>query len=64
MTRLGITYDPTDPAVLGDPFPHYRQLRDKCPVYFVESIGKWAVSRYDDCVEIVRNSAVYGAEQG
>ncbi len=64
MSEPRITYDPTDLAVLGDPFPHYRQLRDTCPVYFVESIGKWAVSRYDDCIEVVRNSALYSAEEG
>lgn len=64
MSEARITYDPTDPTVLEDPFPHYRQLRDSSPVYFVDSIGKWAVSRYDDCVEVVRNSAVYSAERG
>jgi cytochrome P450 len=33
-------------------------------VYFVESLGQWAVSRYDDCVEVVRNSEVFSAEKG
>jgi cytochrome P450 len=59
-----ITYDPTKPEVLRDPFPHYRQLRHEAPVHFVETLQQWAVSRYDDCVSVVRDSDVFSAEKG
>jgi cytochrome P450 len=59
-----ITYDPTNPEVLRDPFPHYRQLRHEAPVHFVETLQQWAVSRYDDCVSVVRDSEVFSAEKG
>jgi cytochrome P450 len=64
MSASVITYDPTNPDVLRDPFPHYRQLRHEAPVHFVEPLQQWAISRYDDCVTAVRDSETYSAEQG
>ena len=29
------SYDPFDPAVMADPLPYYRTLRDEHPVYYV-----------------------------
>ena len=37
----------------------YRWLRDEAPVYHNEELGFWAVSRYDDCVEVHRDVATY-----
>jgi cytochrome P450 len=64
MTKSTISYDPTNPQVLRDPFPHYRQLRDEAPVYFMENLNQWVVSRYDDCVEVLRNTKTFSAEKG
>ena len=64
MSGPSITYDPTNPDVLRDPFPHYRQLRHEAPVHFVETLQQWAVSRYDDCVSVVHDSDVFSAEKG
>ncbi len=40
-------FDPLDPDIVADPFPHYRQLREDAPVQ--RSVrGMWTVARYDD----------------
>ena len=31
-------YDPFDPAVMADPLPFYRVLRDEHPVYYLSLI--------------------------
>jgi cytochrome P450 len=60
-----VTYDPTDPEVLRDPFVHYRTLRQAdSPVVYLESVGMYAIGRYDESVEVLRNPAVFGSEGG
>ena len=41
-----VEYDPHMEEVLDDPYPIYRRLRDEAPVYWVESYGAWALSRF------------------
>src|SRR5258708_6971285 len=60
-----VTYDPTDPDVLTDPFPHYRSLRDAdTPAVYLQSVGHYAIGRYDEAVEVLRNPGVFGSEGG
>ena len=33
------SYDPFDPAVMADPLPYYRVLRDEHPVYYIAEVG-------------------------
>jgi cytochrome P450 len=47
-TMADIEYDPTDWATHVDPYPTYQHLRDEAPVYHNESLGFWALSRFDD----------------
>ncbi len=42
------SYDPFDPAVMADPMPYYRVLRDEHPVYYVENWDTYALSRFSD----------------
>ena len=42
------SYDPFDPAVMADPLPYYRVLRDEHPVYFIEKWDTYALSRFSD----------------
>jgi cytochrome P450 len=46
--REPIAYDPFDPAVIDDPYPVYRRLRDEAPVHHAEALGFWALSRFED----------------
>ncbi len=41
-------YDPFDPAVMADPLPYYRMLRDEHPLYYIERWDTYALSRFAD----------------
>src|SRR5262245_5054606 len=45
---MAVAYRPDDPAVLADPFPLYRQLRDDDPAHWSHSLRAWVLTRYDD----------------
>jgi len=59
-----VSYDPFDPEVIADPYPHYAWLREEAPCHFVESRGMWALSRYDDVLSALRNTRVFSSSQG
>ena len=46
------------PDVVGDPYPHYRAVRDQAPVHRMELPGFgigviWVLTRYDDCKTVL-----------
>lgn len=45
--------NPADPAFRDDPAPALRRLREIAPVH-QSPIGAWRLSRYDDCVRLLR----------
>jgi cytochrome P450 len=52
---------PFDPAVLrDDPYPIYARLREKAPIVQAQlgSREAWVVSRYDDCVQVLRDPSL------
>lgn len=58
---MKISYNPLDPVVLKDPYPHYAQLRQVAPVVWIEQMNGYAVSRYDDQVTVLSDPAVYSS---
>ncbi len=50
---LDFSYDPFDPAVMADPLPYYRVLRDHHPVYYLPRWDTYALSRFDDIWELL-----------
>ncbi len=58
MTSPGVerapVFDPLDPAFIADPYPFYRELREKAPV-FKTPMGFWLVSRYEDVALVLRD---------
>src|SRR5712692_4231904 len=54
-------YKPFLPEVRENPYPYYAELRRHAPVYQVEGVGFWAVSRYDDVFSILRNPQVFSS---
>ena len=48
-------YDPYDYALHDDPYPVYKRLRDEFPLYYNHKHDFYAVSRYDDCMAVLRN---------
>ena len=51
MTRMPVTFNPTDPAFLQNPYPTYKRLREESPLYHNPDVGFWALSRYADVVD-------------
>jgi cytochrome P450 len=50
-----IIYNPFDPRVHADPYPHYRELREQDPVHRSE-VDLWVLTRYDDIATLLRDS--------
>ena len=57
-------FDPLSREFFENPWEMYRWLRDEAPAYHNERLGFWAVSRYDDCVEVHRDVATYTSTRG
>lgn len=59
------SYDPFDPAVMADPTPYYRVLREKYPLYHIEKWDTWALSRFSDIWEVLEvNDGTFVASEG
>jgi cytochrome P450 len=43
-----LTYTPNDPAILADPFPLFRRMRDEDPVHWSPVLKAWVLTRYAD----------------
>lgn len=59
-------YNPFDAGVLADPFPAYREARDRCPVPRFKEFNPpfYTALRYDDVVSIVSRPDVWTARYG
>ena len=44
----GVSFDLTSGRVLTDPYPTYRQLRERDPIHRMRLIDGWALTRYED----------------
>jgi cytochrome P450 len=51
-----IVYNPLDPEVHANPYPHYRDLREQDPVHHSNALGLWILTRYDDVAALLRDS--------
>ena len=57
-------FDPFSVEFFEDPWDMYRWLRDEAPVYHNDRLGFWALSRYEDCVEALRDVATFTSTKG
>jgi cytochrome P450 len=61
----GFGYDPFDAAVMADPLPYYRTLRDRYPVYYMPQWDTYAFSRFDDIWRVLEvNDGTFVASEG
>jgi cytochrome P450 len=60
-THPTATWDPFAEAVIDDPWPVYRELRDTGGAVFLERYGVWAISRYDDVFSILRDHDTFSS---
>jgi cytochrome P450 len=55
-------YDPLNPAVNRNPYPHYDVLPRTEPVCWIDSMQAFAVARYDDVKAVLMNPKDYSSE--
>lgn len=54
-------YNPLLPEVKQNPYPYYAQLRQHHPVYRIDPLGAYAVSRYDDVVWMLNHPELFSS---
>jgi cytochrome P450 len=59
-----VAFDPFTLYEQADPYPLYRWLRDDSPVHYHEGADMWVVTRYDDCVEVLRDPTTFSSRLG
>ena len=62
MTNTAVAYDPFAAEVQSDPNPFYAALRREAPVYYVESLDAYAVSRYGDVRRVMHDHTTFSSE--
>jgi cytochrome P450 len=53
-----------DDAIRNDPFPFYRALRNEDPVYYDPGLDLYLVTRYEDCVSVLKDDETFSLEHG
>lgn len=61
---MAVLYHPLSRAIFDDPYPVYRQLRDQVPVYYCEQVGMFAISRFEDVWNALRDHETYCSRFG
>lgn len=65
IVAQSFSYDPFDPAVMADPLPYYRVLRDEFPIYYLQQWDTYAVSRFADIWRVLEvNDGTFVASEG
>lgn len=64
VTEGQISYDPYNVEIDADPYPTYRRLRDEAPLYYNEKFGFWALSRFSDVDEALRDIGHLSSAKG
>ena len=54
-------FNPFAPAVQQNPYPYFAHLRKHSPVYWVEPLQSWAVSRYEDVAYVAKNTQIFSS---
>jgi cytochrome P450 len=54
-----MNYNPLSPEVIENPYPYYAYLRKHAPVYWIEPLQAWALSRYADVDFALRNPQIF-----
>ncbi len=55
VTEGQLSYDPYNVEIDADPYPTYRRLRDEAPLYYNEKFDFWALSRFSDVDDALRD---------
>ena len=65
MTRADAPYwDPYDAQLVQDPYPVFKRLREEAPLYYNDRYDFYAVSRYDDVQQVLRDRDTFSSARG
>jgi cytochrome P450 len=53
-----------DPKYIAEPYGYWARLRDEAPVYWCQPMEFWAITRYDDVLEVLHDPARFSSEGG
>lgn len=53
-----------EPEYIANPYAYWERLRDEAPVYWSETHGFWVISRYDDVLQVLHDSARFSSSGG
>jgi len=59
-----VELNPFDHSFQSDPYPTYEYLREEAPVYYNERLDFWALSRFDDVLAALHDTATYTSTKG
>jgi cytochrome P450 len=59
-----VDYSPFSDAVMTDPHPVYRRLRDEAPAYYLAEYDCWALSRFADVWSALTDAKSYSVAKG
>ena len=54
-------FNPLSASVRDNPYPYYACLRRHAPVYHVEALDCWAISRYEDVVRVLKDPQTFSS---
>ena len=57
-------FNPLAPENVECPFPFYEAMRREAPVYQVPQAGFFIVSRYEDCLAVLKDTATFSSASG
>ncbi len=57
-----VEYDPFSPQWRRDPYPKYRELRDRAPVHFAPEANVWCISRYEDVFGVLNDPETFSSK--
>lgn len=61
---MTIKYNPFDENLWKDPWPTYRAMRDEEPVYFIQELNAWVLTRFKDVWQASMDKTHFTATQG
>jgi cytochrome P450 len=64
VTNADLEFDLYDRELYASPYATYRRLRDECPLYYNEEHRYYAVSRFDDVIQVLGDREVFSSANG
>src|SRR5438046_9140923 len=58
-----LSYNPSAPAVLADPFPLYRRMQDEDPAHWSPLLKAWVLTRYEDVKRVCLDTAAMSSDR-